>query len=35
MYEIVKTYKQAIPAMRFIGMKYGDADRVNGGFGAK
>lgn len=35
MYEIVKTYKQAIPAMRFIGNRYGNKDRVNGGFGAK
>lgn len=35
MYEIVKTYKQATPAMRFIGIKYGDVDRINGGFGSK
>lgn len=35
MYEIVKTYKQAIPAMRFIGIKYGNEDRVNGSFAAK
>lgn len=35
MHEIVKTYKQAIPAMRFIGMKYGNEDRVNGSFAAK
>ena len=33
MAEIVKCYKQDIPATRFIGKKYGDADRVNGGFG--
>ena len=32
---IVKTYKQATPAMRFIGKKYGDEDRVNGLFGVK
>ncbi|MDR1000196.1 MAG: hypothetical protein LBL96_05275 [Clostridiales bacterium] len=31
--EIVKTYKQEIPALRFIGKKYGDNDRVNGSFG--
>ena len=31
--EIVKTYRQSIPATRFIGKKYGDEDRVNGGFG--
>lgn len=31
--EIIKTYKQEIPALRFIGKKYGDADRVNGNFG--
>lgn len=35
MVEIVKTYKQSVPALRFIGKKYGDADRVNGTFGAK
>ena len=35
MYEIVKTYKQTIPAMRFIGIKYGDEDRIDGGFGPK
>ena len=33
MAEVIKTYRQTIPAMRFIGKKYGDADRVNGGFG--
>jgi len=31
--EIIKTYVQEIPATRFIGKKYGDADRMNGGFG--
>lgn len=35
MCEIVKTYKQAIPTSRFIGIKYGDEDRINGGFGSK
>jgi len=35
MYEIVKTYKQAIPKMRFMGRKYGNEDRIDGGFGAK
>jgi len=33
--EIIKTYKQSVPAMRFIGKKYGDEDRVDGGFGAQ
>jgi hypothetical protein len=33
--EIIKTYKQNVPAARFIGKKYGDGDRVNGFFGAK
>lgn len=31
--EIVKVYKQSVPAARFIGKKYGDTDRVDGGFG--
>lgn len=35
MAEIIKTYRQHIPPHRFIGKKYGDADRVDGGFGAK
>jgi predicted transcriptional regulator YdeE len=33
--EIIKVYKQEVPAMRFIGKKYSDEDRVDGGFGAK
>lgn len=33
--EIIKCYRQKTPAHRLIGMKYGDADRVNGSFGAK
>lgn len=33
MAEVIKAYRQSVPAMRFIGKKYGDADRVNGGFG--
>jgi hypothetical protein len=33
MSEIIKTYKQEIPALRFIGKKYSDRDRVNGTFG--
>lgn len=33
MYEIIKTYFQSIPATRFVGIKYGDEDRVDGGFG--
>lgn len=35
MSEIIKAYRQSIPALRFIGKKYGDADRVNGMFGVK
>jgi hypothetical protein len=30
--DIIKTYRQTVPAMRFIGKKYSDDDRVNGGF---
>lgn len=33
MAEVIKAYTQKVPAMRFIGKKYGDSDRVNGGFG--
>lgn len=33
MANIVKCYKQQIPATRFIGKKYGDSDRVDGMFG--
>lgn len=35
MAEVIKTYKQRIPATRFIGKKYGDEDRVDGLFGAR
>ena len=35
MAEIIKTYRQNVGAMRFIGKKYGDDDRVDGSFGAK
>jgi predicted transcriptional regulator YdeE len=35
MSNIVKVYKETVPALRFIGKKYGDSDRVNGSFGAK
>ena len=31
--KVVKAYRQSVPAARFIGIKYGDEDRVNGGFG--
>jgi hypothetical protein len=31
--EIIKTYKQEVPALRFIGKKYGDKDRIDGMFG--
>ena len=33
--KVVKTYRQSVPATRFIGKKYGDEDRVNGGFGTQ
>ncbi len=33
MMKIIRTYTQQVPALRFIGKKYGDGDRVNGGFG--
>lgn len=33
--EIINVYKQNLSAMRFIGKKYGDGDRINGNFGAK
>ena len=33
MAEIIKAYRQNLPQARFIGRKYGDSDRVNGGFG--
>ncbi|MCL2495050.1 MAG: hypothetical protein FWE98_05275 [Oscillospiraceae bacterium] len=33
--KVVKTYRQSVPATRFIGKKYGDGDRVNGGFGGQ
>lgn len=35
MVEFVKVYRQEVPAQRFIGKKYGDADRVEGSFGPK
>ena len=35
MAEIIKVYRQSVPALRFIGKKYNNADRVNGMFGAK
>jgi len=31
--EIIKVYKQEVPALRFIGKKYGDKDRIDGMFG--
>ena len=31
----MKSYKQCVPALKFIGKKYGDEDRVDGSFGAK
>lgn len=31
--EVIKIYRQSVPAMRFVGKKYEDKDRINGGFG--
>ncbi len=31
--EIIKSYRQSVPAVKLIGRKYGDADRVDGMFG--
>jgi len=33
--KVIKTYRQSVPATRFIGIKYGDEDRIDGhgGFG--
>ena len=33
MAEITKVYTERVPALRFIGKKYGDENRVNGGYG--
>jgi len=33
--EIIKVYKQSVGAMKFIGKKYSNDDRVNGSFGTK
>ena len=35
MADIIKTYQQSFPALRFIGKQYGDADRADGTFGTK
>lgn len=35
MAEVIKTYRQALPALRFLGKPYGDADRTAGSFSAK
>ena len=35
MAEIIKTYQQNVGELRFIGKRYSDEDRENGGFGAK
>ncbi len=35
MAEIIKAYRQELPALRFIGKKYGDSDRIDGMFSAK
>ena len=35
MAEIIKVYKESVPAMRLIGKKYTNQDRVNGLFGVK
>ncbi len=33
--EIIKVYKEHLPALRLIGKRYTDSDRVDGNFGAK
>ena len=35
MAEIIKTYRQKVGALRFIGKQYGDDDRIDGSYGAK
>jgi hypothetical protein len=35
MAEIIKVYKEHLPALRFIGKRYTDNDRVHGGYGHK
>jgi len=35
MAEIIKVYRQSVEAMRFIGKRYTNSDRVEGNFGAK
>lgn len=35
MAEIIKTYREKVPAIRFIGKQYGNQDRVDGTFGSK
>ena len=35
MAKIMNAYRQSVPAMRFIGKKYSDKDRIDGSFGAK
>jgi hypothetical protein len=35
MAEIIKVYKEHLPALRFIGKRYTENDRVNGGYGHK
>lgn len=33
MTEVIRTYRQSIPAIRFIGKKYSDEERIDGSFG--
>jgi len=33
MAEIIKVYQEALPPVRFIGKRYTNADRINGGYG--
>lgn len=33
MAKIIKTYRESLPALRFIGKRYGNEDRVDGNFG--
>ena len=33
--KIIRTFKEQLPSVRFVGKCYSDGDRVNGNFGAK
>jgi hypothetical protein len=35
MYSIIKSFREELPPFKFIGLKYGDEDRINGSFADK